>query len=482
MSRSIHLTSFLAIAILALFTGCANIVPPTGGKRDVTPPKLKSVKPADSAFNARIGRIDMRFDEYITVSDAAKEVHISPALAIPLTVTGNNKTVTVKIPDSLLQPNTTYRVTFGNAIKDLHEGNAYSGHSFVFSTGSWFDSLVLKGYVINAKTGLPDSSRINILLYETSAPEDAVVSKKPLYVTATGNAGDFRFDGLPARSFRIFALKEKNDNQQFDSDDEMIAFNDTIVTAGDTAAIRLRMFLEENPDSVMAQKRLQKEKFKSATVAPSRNFTYSVKVDTADKNKRSVEISGPLNIFFNRPIATFNAERMRLSYDSLGTEFQETMAVVQDTVFNALNLKVDWKQDKLYTLRLLKGFVKDTGNADAMPGRFTFRTKRDEDYGTLDVHLPSRFYGRQYLLQILLNSDSFYRQPVTDTFVRLTRIPQGMYTISVIHDENGNGNWDPGDLRKKRQPETVYPYINSILMKPGWEHQVDFDADKVKKR
>src|SRR5438067_2542539 len=94
---------FLLLALLmCIGAGCANITSPTGGKKDITPPKLVSVAPADSLLNTRVNRIEMHFDEYITVSDVAKEVQISPILFIQPAVISNNKKVVVKLVDSLL--------------------------------------------------------------------------------------------------------------------------------------------------------------------------------------------------------------------------------------------------------------------------------------------------------------------------------------------------------------------------------------------
>ena len=101
---------FLLLVLLCMGAGCANITAPTGGKKDVIPPRMVSIDPKDSLLNTRVKRIEIHFDEYITVGDAAKEVSFSPILAIQPTVTGKGKTVTVKIIDSLLEDNTTYRL------------------------------------------------------------------------------------------------------------------------------------------------------------------------------------------------------------------------------------------------------------------------------------------------------------------------------------------------------------------------------------
>ncbi|RYF83254.1 MAG: hypothetical protein EON98_10495, partial [Chitinophagaceae bacterium] len=51
--------------VSTLSTGCANIIPPSGGPRDSLPPELLAVTPRDSTLNFRGDRITFTFDEYI---------------------------------------------------------------------------------------------------------------------------------------------------------------------------------------------------------------------------------------------------------------------------------------------------------------------------------------------------------------------------------------------------------------------------------
>ena len=112
---------------------CANIVPPDGGEKDIQPPKLVSQSLKDSLLSVKPNQLSLQFDEYITVADAQKEISMSPSIDAPLTVSYTYKKITVAWPDSVLLPNTTYRLHFGNAIKDLNEGNIYQRNAFVFS-------------------------------------------------------------------------------------------------------------------------------------------------------------------------------------------------------------------------------------------------------------------------------------------------------------------------------------------------------------
>jgi len=471
----------LFLLIMILFgAGCANITAPTGGKKDTIPPKLVSIDPKDSLLNAKPSRIEMNFDEYITVTDASKEVDISPILSIHPTVTGLNKRVVIKIVDSLYEDNTTYRISFGKAIKDLHEGNVFSKYIYTFSTGSYFDSLQLNGSVINAATGMPDTGSVIVELYSAKEIDSAVVRHKPKYITHTDDKGNFSFKGLPGREFRIFALKDPNDNLIYDgpSGNEMIGFNDTTVTPGDSAMapIMLRMFKEYEDTSIKknvdtAAAALKKPK--AATAIPS----YSVGLDTTNASRRTYDINYPINILFKVP-PTLNKDRITLSYDSSGIQARVPITMDFDTANpRMLYIRTTWAENTLYTLRLAKSFAKDTAGKDLMPSRYTFRTKEDEDYGKITVQLPKKYLDKKYVLMIVADLDTIYQKPVTDTSIYLTRLKPAKYTFRIIVDRNGNGKWDPGELFKHKQPEEVIPYPDVLTLRAGWENIVE-DWDK----
>lgn len=474
------------LLLVLVVAGCANIVPPEGGKKDVTPPKLRSISPADSQLNTRVKKIELAFDEYITLNEAATQVQISPLLSIPLTVTASLRRVTVLIPDSLLLDATTYRITFGTAIRDLHEGNVWGSNGYTFSTGGHFDSLSLDGSVYDARTGLHDSTA-QVLLYDASEGDSSIVRHKPLYVMRVNAAGDFLFQGLPARPFRIYALRDANANLTFDGGAEWIAFSDSVITptALRRANLELRTFPETLGDTTIAATTggggLGRRASPSGpAVATASKGSYIVGVDTTDIKRRSQDLDAPVKLNFGRKLsAPINEGKIFLSYDSSGTLIETPFSLsVADTTGLQYNLKLVWREDAVYTLRLQKGFAKDSSGADLLPGRYTFRTKRDEDYGKLRVHLPSKFYGRSHILQVSGERDTIYQQPVTDTIVSLVHVPPGVYTMRVIEDKNENGRWDAGDLFLRRQPELVIPYSNTINLKAGWEQQIDFDVPR----
>ena len=74
-----------------------------------------------------------------------------------------SKFITIRIKDTLL-PNTTYSFNFGKSIQDNNEGNPYQQFKYVFSTGSYIDSLNLGAKVKDAIERKVDNY-VSIMLY-----------------------------------------------------------------------------------------------------------------------------------------------------------------------------------------------------------------------------------------------------------------------------------------------------------------------------
>lgn len=479
--RTFFLSAFLSLFLL----GCANITTPTGGKKDMRPPKLVEISPADSQLNTMVSRLEMRFDEYITVSDVGNEVSISPTLRIDPIVTGLLKKVTVKIADTLLEPYTTYRISFGNAIKDLHEGNPFKSYTYTFSTGPYFDTLSLRGKIINAGTGLTETDAVLVGLYDTDESDSAVVRHKPKYVIKS-EGGKFAFKGLPERKFWIYAMKDANNNMTYDGPvkGEMIAFNDSSVIPGIDSLvkpIRLRLFAEVPDTSIKADQGLGKKKMGVAsTKSKERKLVYTLNVDTSDVTKKTFDLTKDIEISFSDSFY-LNKGKIALTYDSAGIAVTPLYTIKQDSTH--LRITSAWAADKVYTLKLAKGFARDTADEEFAPSKHIFRTWDEDNYGKLIMHLPSR-YGKDslYIFRAITGTDTVYQKVVTDTVFKIVRLKPGQYSLAVIVDKNKNGKWDTGDLFNKIQPEEVIPYEEALTLKAaGWDTVIDFEQKDDKR-
>ncbi len=239
---------FYTLLIFFIFTSCANIVTPTGGPKDETPPVILSSSPENFKTSFRHSEVVMQFDEYIQLTNPAQEVVISPAIEPPPKFVVKGKRLTIDLKEAVLDSNTTYTINFGDALKDVNESNPLSGFKYVFSTGDYLDSLTISGRVILAKEDKPAAK--TLVLLHKNLEDTAFVKKKPFYFTLTDNDGSFLLENLRPGSYRLFALKDENQNYRYDLPNEEIAFHNEIIVLNDTASyagITLAMFRESKP-------------------------------------------------------------------------------------------------------------------------------------------------------------------------------------------------------------------------------------------
>ncbi len=206
---------------------CANVVTPSGGAKDVTPPKvIKSIPELNSKnFKGKSVRID--FDEFVKVTDAASQLMVSPFMKETPEIKLKGKHIVIDFKDTL-KSNTTYSVSFGKSIADINEGNVLTNYRYIFSTGNIIDSLTLKGFIKNAFT-LKAESGIFVMLYD-NAYDSVPYKEMPYYISKSDESGSFSFTNIKNGKYKIFALKDANSNYLFDQPDEMIAFSDSLVT------------------------------------------------------------------------------------------------------------------------------------------------------------------------------------------------------------------------------------------------------------
>lgn len=206
----------MALTVVFL-SRCANIVTPPGGPKDEKQPVVMEASPANGSTNFSGKSIHISFDEFIALNNASNNILISPPLTKKPTYRTSGKTLVIKFNEPL-KPATTYSINFGDAIKDLHEGNILTGYSYIFSTGDDIDTLSLKGHVTSASTLKPVEGYY-VGLYTTE--KDTVTFD---YVTVTDKKGNFELSGLADNDYHIFVLKDNNSNLIYDLPNEEIGF------------------------------------------------------------------------------------------------------------------------------------------------------------------------------------------------------------------------------------------------------------------
>ena len=140
---------------------------PTGGPRDVDPPEVVESDPPNYSVQFKAKKILITFNEYIVLDNVNQQLIVSPPMEEKPEVKLRKKTLIIEFEEDLKE-NTTYTFNFGNAIKDLHEGNKLQNFEYVFSTGEVLDSMSVRGTLRYAETLAKPEDPITVMLYSDS--------------------------------------------------------------------------------------------------------------------------------------------------------------------------------------------------------------------------------------------------------------------------------------------------------------------------
>ena len=221
---SLHILPF-AVIILILYA-CASTGTPDGGPYDETPPKFVRATPDPNSTGNTRKKIAIEFDEFIKIENAAEKVIISPPQTEMPEVKASGKRVLVEFFDTL-RANTTYTIDFGDAIVDNNESNPMGNFAYAFSTGETIDTMEVSGTVLNAQD-LEPIKGIQVGLHKNL--NDTAFTKLPFdRISRTDSRGRFSIKGVAPGKYRIYALKDGNQNYLFDSKTEIIAYSDSLI-------------------------------------------------------------------------------------------------------------------------------------------------------------------------------------------------------------------------------------------------------------
>ncbi|MBW8686245.1 Ig-like domain-containing protein [Chitinophaga rhizophila] len=470
-------------ACIYLIPGCANIVPPSGGPKDTLAPRVVNISPADSTLHFNSKKVYFTFNEFVQVDNVFEKLIVSPTLKRTPTVTYKLRTVTMEIKDTL-QENTTYTFNFSDAVRDNNESNPIQDFQYVVSTGDYLDSLQVRGFIIDAQTGRPDSN-VSVMIYRSDV--DSVVSKeKPVYFARSKGNGSFWFRNMAPGDYKLFALKEEDRDLQYNQPKEMIAFNDSLLHLREQnlSDITMLLFTEQDStlkkpddmqtDAEVAQEEADKrEEEKEKEKDKKKRRILNISPDLADNRQ---ELGKPLLVTFSAPLKTFDSTAFTLTQDTLFTPVEFTTSM--DSTRTKLYVNYDWKEGKPYRLIIPKESVADTtGLQPTKSDTISFAAKKESDYGKAMLTLVLSDSAKanisdtmHYVAQLVVNKEIKYAGKVVNGTWIQKRITPAEYEVYILLDENNNGKWDRGVYygTPKKQPERVVSFPKKENIKANW--------------
>lgn len=458
--------TLLLYKLLVFTSGCAQIIPPTGGPRDSLPPVMLGAVPKDSTLNFKGNKIVLTFNEYIQLERPEEQLIISPVPKVSPLIEAKLKEVTIRIKDTL-EENTTYSINFGKSLKDINEGNPAKQFTYIFSTGKYIDSSRLSGKVTVAQTGRPDSTLI-VMLHRSF--EDSVVSKeKPRYFARLDSAGRFTFNNIAPGRYNIFALKDLGGQKMYLRNSDLFAFYDSTLTIGDNNIRPMLYAFSEMPEEPRPGGSRGGTTVKPSTVKKEKKLTYSASLEAGQQ-----DLLGNLTLTFNEPLQSFDSTKLHFT----DTLFQPVGGyhIEADSVNKLFTLTYPWKEEQEFRLILEKDIAKDSSGTElAKADTIRFKTKKNSDYGRLRIRLQNLDTAQNIVLVFYKGDKIEKSQPLTGKDVSFTLFHPGDYEIRILYDVNSNGEWDTGNYWKKLQPEKIVSDGKKYTVRPNWDNEITIE-------
>jgi hypothetical protein len=519
---------YFSISIFIL-TNCARTGRPEGGPKDEDAPLFVVANPPYETVNFNDKEIKLNFNEFIKLKDLNKQLIVSPPLKNPLLVSPQgsaSKSLTLKILDTLKE-NNTYIINFGNAIEDNNEGNKLESFKYVFSTGTFIDSLSSAGKVKDAYLN-EDLKNTNILLYkiDSSFNDSIIYKKKPNYVTSTLDTSLFNFTNLKEGKYLMTALKEVTNDYLFNSRIDKIGFyNDTIILPKDSILKNpIVLFKETQPYKFKRAKEVSKGKIAFGYEGQIKDLQVKLLSKTPDsfKNISKFEIDkDTLNYWFT-PFETdslnfiitnqqvtdtitvklrkkkidsllFNSSVGRIIHfrDTLFVETNNPIIAVdtskisltdKDTVSVSYASYISKKKNKIaflfnkkpeqkYSLNILPEAFFDIFDQKNDTLTYNFNSKEIEDYGRITIKIENPF-SQNLIIELLEGKDKntlVERKLISKSQeIRFDLLEPKTYYIRAIIDANKNNRWDTGNYLLKQQPEKVIYFAEELKLRANY--------------
>lgn len=522
---------YILFLVALVMVGCAKRGNITGGLKDTLAPVLRYSTPKNFSTDFNGKEIKLYFDEYVKLKDVNKQLVVSPPMntAPEISPTNASKFITIKIKDTL-QPNTTYSFNFGESIRDNNEGNPYPQFKYIFSTGSYIDSLSIQGTVKDALEQKVDNF-VTVMLYEVNEKynDSTIFKQKPRYVTNTlDSLKVFKIENIKAGKYLLVALKDNNNNFKFEPRVDKIGFHKEIITVPSKESYELKLFKQKAPfkavkpaqvsgnravlgyegnpknlkivlkngneilpsvvtqlpkkDSVQVWFNKIKTDSLNLTVTNgdyTKSFNFKIKDEKKDTLSFSALPNGAIGfrdtftLTPSIPIVKFDNTKMSLrNKDSVAVPF----TTEYDEFLQKIKFNFKKEESQKYVVRILPGAMTDLLGKTNDTLTYKLSTKASTEYGNLLLTLE---HVKQYPIIVELTNEKgeILATEYSDNSptIHFDALEPTQFHLRIIYDENKNKEWDPGDFIEKRQAEEVIYFPKIIDVRANWDVDQPFD-------
>jgi len=107
----------------------------------------------------------------------------------------------------------------------------------------------------------------------------------------------------------------------------------------------------------------------------------------------------------------------------------------------------------------------DNDTSKALGAKYKFIDP--SNFGTQDITVESDY--KSYTIQLLKENFDHVQEFKNETSYSFKYIEPGKYKIRVLIDSNNDGQWSPGNMIEQIEPEPVYIYPETLVIRADWQ-------------
>ncbi len=521
-------TYYIIILLSFFLSSCGQVGTITGGQVDVSAPKplLSQVEPPVASINVSPNKIIIPFDEFIALNKPAQNIAVTPKdVSLDYSISG--KSLILERKEGQWKKNTTYSISLNRAVKDITESND-SIMLYVFSTGSFIDSLSCSFYVFDAYSR-KSLSDIEVGLF-VSPLQDDTSDVRPRYISTTNKNGKASFEYLKDSNYYAYAFNDENKNSRLDPNESRGRLNlsfqpitldsvlDTIYLMPpviDDIRVLSNEFLSPGIWSIGFNKSISEshsiqylgdnllsynwnDQRDSLTFYLSNklsgNGSFILKARTSDTITKRFFFKEEPELKFSH-----NLRRNKLLFgDTLTLTFNDVIEKI-DTANVECLMSIDSTQTKFYPsfkivdANMLKVYGFDRSNSNQVNLSFLPNSIRchnlshkdtislggkiglKKDLGSLIVELDTAVVNSVLIISNEKGQEIARKALVENKEVVFKNLTPGKYTYSLLLDENNNGQWDTGNIFSGVEPEKILWFKKSSRVRANWDVKSSLD-------
>jgi len=422
---------FYSLFLVAAFS-CAKQTAPTGGPKDTIPPVLIKSYPPKQQTHFQGNKIELYFNEPVTLANPKEQIMTIPDIGKEYDVIVSKRKVVLELKTKL-NDSTTYAINFRDAIQDITEKNPAINLKIAFSTGSYIDSLSIKGTVTDLikNTKLKEAT---VALYQSDTFN--IFKHKPIYVTKTNPEGKFIIENLKPGNYFIYAIDDKSRNLIVDSKNEAYGFlTDTIK-------------LNQNVSDVyITTSKLDTRALKLTSARPYNTY-FNIKTS---KNLASYKITS----FDKEPIYSGLGEdnaNIRI-YNTISTDSIAIRLLAKDSTSNQIDTTLYVKFSTRQTKPEPFGVTKDKFRVVATSAKLSGKIKFNKPIGAITY--DSIYYKIDSITTINFSKEHFTFDSTSNTLTIENNFDKSLLPKA---EDKTKPNPQPPTQGKKPAPQKTPPF------------------------